>query len=385
MFDVRIPSPPMPPIRRIIFWQNVLSIHQAAFVRALAEVPDLEVWFAYEQDLPEARMAMGWTVPDYGRACVVDVRNAEARAGLLAMSDAATCHAFGGYFVLPVAHAAFKQLRSAACKRVWISEAFDFRGWRGRARAARVRWHALTDGRQAFHRIFAMGGLGVGFFRSCGLPAARIREFGYLVEAPMEHAGSSAPGASNVCRFLYVGQLIPRKGVDLLLRALSNVRSSRAWTLEVIGDGDCAKDLMQLTNDLGLGQWVTFHGNAANPAVMRFMEAAACLVLPSRWDGWGAVVNEALMRGTPVIASDACGAASLLVAPLFGAVFRSGDEAALSRALERQLAQGANDRQPIRAWASQALGTATLARYFLDELNATAMTPPATPPWHPKF
>ena len=42
------------------------------------------------------------------------------------------------------------------------------------------------------------------------------------------------------------------------------------------------------------------------------MAAADVLVLPSRFDGWGAVVNEALMVGTPVICSDRCGASDVI-------------------------------------------------------------------------
>ena len=50
-----------------------------------------------------------------------------------------------------------------------------------------------------------------------------------------------------------------------------------------------------------------------------------CLVLPSRYDGWGAVISEALMVGTPVICSDNCGAANVVTASNVGSVFSTND------------------------------------------------------------
>jgi len=46
---------------KIVFWQNVLSIHQEALLVALAE--RVEVWLVYEEELYESRKAMGWIAP----------------------------------------------------------------------------------------------------------------------------------------------------------------------------------------------------------------------------------------------------------------------------------------------------------------------------------
>ena len=67
--------------------------------------------------------------------------------------------------------------------------------------------------------------------------------------------------------------------------------------------------------------------------IPHLMSSADCLILPSRHDGWGAVVSEALMVGTPVICSDACGSAGVVHASGVGGVFRSGDHCALTAEL----------------------------------------------------
>ena len=110
---------------------------------------------------------------------------------------------------------------------------------------------------------------------------------------------------------IFVGQLIPRKRLDRLLRALAAVRSTD-WVFRIIGDGSERRSLEKLALELNLLRRITFTGALDNGAVRNELANADLFVLPSRWDGWGAVVNEALMSGTPVICSSYCGAADLI-------------------------------------------------------------------------
>ena len=108
------------------------------------------------------------------------------------------------------------------------------------------------------------------------------------------------------------------------------------------------------------------------------------LVLPSRFDGWGAVVNEALSVGTPVLCSDTCGAADLLAAPDYGTAFRSGDASSLAAALRRIVANGPIRHDRRRRIMAHALSFSAdaVARYFLDVV-ASGIQPLGhpTPPW----
>jgi glycosyltransferase involved in cell wall biosynthesis len=92
------------------------------------------------------------------------------------------------------------------------------------------------------------------------------------------------------------------------------------------------------------------------------------LLLPSRYDGWGAVVNEALMCGVPVVCSDNCGAAELLREPWRGATFKAGSAEDLRMVLRRWMERGKLTKQSrvrIREWSS-AIEGAPLARYFVE-------------------
>jgi glycosyltransferase involved in cell wall biosynthesis len=129
-------------------------------------------------------------------------------------------------------------------------------------------------------------------------------------------------------RLLFIGQLIHRKGVDVLLNALHRMNDVNAH-LTIVGTGKLECDLKNLAHSLGLGDVVTFRGGVANNGLAEIFASHDVLVLPSRFDGWGAVVNEAMLAGLPVICSDRCGASDLIKGSGVPGVFRSEDPKSL--------------------------------------------------------
>lgn len=340
-------------------------------MRSLAIKMSIEVWCAYEQDLPASRRAMGWKDPDFGPVGLADVRHVGEWRRLTGWNDPSTVHVFGSYFIFPRMWAAFRELRQRPCRRVWVTEAFEPFGWQGLVRMGRARWHVLRDEASRFERVFAMGGLGVEFCRRSGLPAQIVREFGYTVETPV-NANESLPPAGEA-RFTCVGQLIPRKGVDLLLSALS-VLVAEDWRLDILGDGTEAERLVAIARSHGLGKKVHFQGNCSNEDARRVMGRADVLFLPSRWDGWGATTNEALLHGTRVVASHACGSATLLVHESLGRIFPRNDVAALVAAIRREITDLVKHRQgriAVQQWANNVLRADNFADYFIGELLYT--------------
>ncbi|MEL6577251.1 MAG: glycosyltransferase [Pseudomonadota bacterium] len=129
-----------------------------------------------------------------------------------------------------------------------------------------------------------------------GIPRPRI------VRPAAEPAPDTAP------RLLSIGTLIPRKGHDVLLRALATHRAL-PWTLQIIGDPTrdeaCAAALEQLVRDLGLAERVTFEGVTARDGVTAAYAAADLFVLASRHEGYGMAYAEAMAAGLPVVGCDA--------------------------------------------------------------------------------
>ncbi|MBQ9419729.1 MAG: glycosyltransferase family 4 protein [Synergistaceae bacterium] len=102
-------------------------------------------------------------------------------------------------------------------------------------------------------------------------------------------------------KFLYVGYLAKRKGVDVALKALGLLKDYE-WSLDVLGNGSHRVELENLSRELGLDDRVKFWGFRDDAE--KFMSEAACLLFPSRQEGLPLTVNEALAVGLPVIASD---------------------------------------------------------------------------------
>jgi glycosyltransferase involved in cell wall biosynthesis len=106
---------------------------------------------------------------------------------------------------------------------------------------------------------------------------------------------------------LFVGRLIQRKGLDVLLRAIAGVER-RPVRLVVIGDGPERDALQALASELGLDDRVQWLGRRSNTEARLWMAQALALLVPSEFEQWGLVVNEAWMAPTLVLGSDTVGA-----------------------------------------------------------------------------
>lgn len=113
--------------------------------------------------------------------------------------------------------------------------------------------------------------------------------------------------------FIYVGQLIERKGVANLLLAFKNFEYFNPnWGLVIVGYGKQEQELKELVQKLEIKN-VNFLGNIEQYSLPKIYTACDCLVLPSSEEVWGLVVNEALYSGLKVIVSDKCGCVPDLV------------------------------------------------------------------------
>ncbi|MBD1849836.1 glycosyltransferase family 4 protein [Cyanobacteria bacterium FACHB-502] len=132
----------------------------------------------------------------------------------------------------------------------------------------------------------------------------------------------------------FCGQMIKRKGVDLLLQAFDRLiqAGAEARLLLVGREAELPEMLQSISAEAQ--QHITYAGFHDPEYLPQFFEQADIFVLPSRYDGWGVVVNQALGAGLPIICSDAVGAASDLVeAGVNGAIVPAGNADALYAAL----------------------------------------------------
>ena len=162
------------------------------------------------------------------------------------------------------------------------------------------------------------------------------------------HAGDSTPRVppppADPPTLLFVGRLIPDKRVDALLAVLPMLPGV---ALRVLGDGP-ERPRLELAAPAG----VTFEGAVDEGVVDRALRTAACLVLPSRREGYGLIVVEALAHGCPavVVAGEDNAAVDLVADGVNGAIAATADPAALADAITRVLDAGPALRATAAAW-----------------------------------
>lgn len=359
-----------------VFWHSYLMFHQAAYIRELANTPGNTVHWCVTQALPAHYRDRGYPQPDTGHI-QVHVAPTPAQVAELATLPGSVQVFFGlRGFALPLA--AFQASRGAPVHRFLMTENRYEPGARLLPRWLVYTWDALRH-RRHLSGVFCIGHAGryggARFFAACGYPRSRTVPFVHVVDpTPVPRT----PVSHGHLQVLYVGQLIPRKRVDLLLRAFSQLDVPTA-RLRLLGQGPEEPALRRLAARLGIAERVSFSPGLPNAETVAAMAGADVLVLPSRFDGWGAVVNEALMVGTPVICSNRCGASDLIENGRNGYVFEAGSASALRERLRQYCEDFHWNRTELANTETARLGGPAVAARFQHRL-AQLLAPQQTPP-----
>lgn len=136
--------------------------------------------------------------------------------------------------------------------------------------------------------------------------------------------------------FLFCGQMIRRKGVDLLLQAFDRLiqQGTQASLLLVGREADLPTFLATISP--AARKHIRYEGFQPPERLPLYYAQADAFILPSRHDGWGVVINQALGAGLPVISSDAAGAGLDLVEEnVNGLRFTAGDTTGLMSAMQK--------------------------------------------------
>lgn len=134
------------------------------------------------------------------------------------------------------------------------------------------------------------------------------------VDLSVFHNGSWDPAPSDAVplRVLFVGRLIPAKGIPFLLEAVSRVRNEVNLHVTIVGDGPSRSDTEAEIASLDLSSLVTMTGNLPLPEVSAHMRSAHLFCLPSVRESGGAVLIEAMACGVPVVAVNYGGPAEVV-------------------------------------------------------------------------
>jgi glycosyltransferase involved in cell wall biosynthesis len=185
--------------------------------------------------------------------------------------------------------------------------------------------------RKQIQGVFAISQNAISQYIKLGIPHEKIFPFAYFVpDTPGDLTNRHVCKRSidSRLKIVFVGNLIFTKGLDLLLSAIDRINLNELkLVLTVYGNGDVSKFNFDGVSKIYRG--VIPFGNAQS-----VIHKYDFLVLPSRYDGWGVVVNESIMANVPVIVSNMVGASSMIKKWNCGLIFDSNKAGDLDKKLK---------------------------------------------------
>lgn len=349
---------------KLVFWQNSISIHQIAFLNSLDENANIKVILVYDKEILSDRIEEGWNIPDNIKVQVIPYNEVNKE---IDYDLANSLHVISGFAIDRISKKALDYCRYNKQKYVILSESFRVNGVKGYLRYLKYLYKVNLYKPEI---IFAYGKIGVKQFNSLSLFKKRIYPFAYTIEASKCLNNYNSDDEAKF-RIAYVGKLDERKAVSLLLRSLKDLEID--VQVDIIGDGPCYNELKEYTIINSMNTYVYFRGVQSNDNVLKYMSQADLMVLPSKHDGWGAVVNESLSVGTRVLVSDQCGSSCLFDIGCFsGKVFELNNKMLANSILEfysyGKLSGG--DRNKIIEFYNNTVHADVISKYFLKIINS---------------
>jgi len=163
---------------------------------------------------------------------------------------------------------------------------------------------------QYAYGAFAQGILAKTDFIRWGIHHQKIE---YLFYSIKQETSSFEPSFSDKISFCYIGELSLRKGTDLLITSFQRLKEAKNYELLLVGNDLGNGKYQKLANQLKIADRIRFVNTVPVSDVPKYIYNSAIFVLPSRFDGWGVVLNEAASFSKPLISTDQCGAAFHLI------------------------------------------------------------------------
>lgn len=358
---------------KIVFWQNCLSPHQLPYIVHLMDDSRVdEVVVVAGETVSDIRKKMGWQIDAFDSLdkCKVYINPQDIIIESLFAERPDECHHL------------FSGIRADAFVFKCLCMSMKYNLHRGmiteRPNTYNFKWN-ITNGKPYWmHRlrfflqdrkyakrmehVFAIGKEADRYFNSLGL-GWKVHPFCYCTQSIV----ASSNITHSLPQYIFVGSLSPWKNPISIVRAFLRLKRGG---VKFIGDGHLKYKLIKEVENNHLEEYIDIIGTISHQKIPAYLYKCDVLILPSLYDGWGAVVNEALQAGCFILCSDACGACSLLeYNSKLGLVFKAGSDTALANCMEyvntHLDAIRANREYRIK-WAETHIGGATIARYFVD-------------------
>lgn len=384
-----------------ILWSHPIQ-YLAPLWRALASRPDLEVTVIYFDDFgvsgrvdPDFGLPVSWDTPilDGYESEFVNTGGGHDRPFSMRLPNAAAflrsrsidAILIGGY-THPFEIQAIRAAKRLGIRVLMRGEFSDFKPGRSAVPSA-IRDAYLRRFYRKVDAFCAIGTAARQHLKRLGISRERIFFSPYAVDSDFFEDQSRSLDRRSIRRdlgiaqdefsFLFTGKMIERKCVLLLLDAIDGIPHAERPSLILVGDGPLMKQVADRGKEL-LGARLHLGGFVNQSELAKFYVAADAFVLPSQYEAWGLVVNEAMQFALPAIVSDGVSChPDLIHEGETGYVFENGCSVDLARKMKLLSgnpdlcrAMGQNARELIRGYT-----TARSAEGVIEGLDSLFSSP----------
>jgi len=301
-------------IYKICFWLNVQSAHQSLFLDSLDKCENIELEVFYFDKPNTDRLKLGWKANNNFKEYEYQVISLDKTLNELDNWEN-KIHIVMGY-----GYSFNKQLVPILIKNhaEWVHWSERY----GIVLANKLNFNVFLFSvlrplflltKRPYGKLlqkyalgcFAQGELAKRDFILMGISKSKIKNLFYTstIDNHIQKVNKN-----NQITFLYVGQLSIRKGTEDLIRAFAKIDNANCQLL-LVGQDTSNGKYKKLIDSLGLSTKIILKGIIPFNQIDEVYSQSDVFVFPSRYDGWGAVLNEALMASLPIISTNQVGAA----------------------------------------------------------------------------
>ena len=325
---------------KISIWLSVLSEHQIHTFDYLEKLARNQIEYVVSENIQDERRRQGWSEIDRNN---LSIRNLQKFSWLIfgfkylkKRKDA--IHIFGGFlsdmrFIPLILIAQRLGIKTALIMEPYPEVPVSYFGDR-----LNLLEHIKYLLRPYIYKnlgkfiakrcvgVFPISEKGVAQFIKMQIPESKIYPFGYFIPRVEVINNIERDKNINIIRAIFVGSLIERKGISTIYEAI-NYLNTKKIHVDIYGEANYKDNFISSTENISIKGPIKFG------ETQLIMGGYDLLILPSLHDGWGVVVNEALLQGVPAIVSCQTGAKILIKLTKAGDIFESGNSTDLARVL----------------------------------------------------
>ncbi|AFV97998.1 hypothetical protein B649_08430 [Candidatus Sulfuricurvum sp. RIFRC-1] len=331
---------------KICIWENIASPHQSYFFQALTDHPKIDLQVRYFERFHDERTALGWkdndNLPENEQYVIAEVDDAldtveawEERIHIVP----GLSYEFTKELLNKLIKYDLKWIHWSERSGIGLARKLHYNVWMFNLLQPFASRILKSDYANKINKyamgVFAQGHLAKQDFIGWGVQKNKIEHLFYTIDKmrKSEKLPDDLKKHEKKLMFLYAGSLDDRKGITVLLNAFSKLQNSHNWLLILVGQDKSDGGYVRMAINLGIN--VVFTGSKSIEIVPQYICSADVFVLPTLFDGWGAVINEAAALGKPMISTDQCGAAFHLIQEnKNGFRVQAGNSKALAKAMQ---------------------------------------------------